>query len=604
MSAPKPWRSTSPSQLATFSDCRRKWWRVSVNGERPPSTAAAERGSKIHAELEAYLMHGAPLSDGTARAMSPFLPAAGSVPAHAVEVAFEWAPPGWPVPVRGRVDLVELDGAGAVVGITDHKTTASLNYAKSVQDLARDPQALLYSGAAFSGALDGVPAADEGAPLRFRLLYGTTRAPVSTREVSASFSASGVSHALERLGERASAQAATSEAAAWLDVEPSYSACDKYGGCPFLSDCRAAARPLPVYEASKVSSVDDWFASLAPAQTQAAAPAPLPSPSAPAPAVAPEAPATSAPGALSSEPSPSPEDEEREVREAVAFIFGPSEPAPVSSEPAPAPFEPAPSEPAPAPAVYAVNPPDGLPDGEEPPREERKRRAPRVSVGGEHRAASSLKVGELREALASAVAALSEPLRLAYEERAAARELKTTKAGLLERLELVEGLKSGAVLPSDHVEGAGGFDLFSAPVSSSPSEPVASAPVPVSSEPVASEPVTSEPAPVSSPSEPVASEPVALARVLLIDAHAAGAVEGEAVLAPLIAELSRAHGSPLALMDYARGWVLLGFEIERRGWSAVFGGASVVRFDSGSPIYRHASFSLMSQASLVVRGSR
>jgi hypothetical protein len=141
---------------------------------------------------------------------------------------------------------------------------------------------------------------------------------------------------------------------------------------------------------------------------------------------------------------------------------------------------------------------------------------------------------------------------------------------------------------------------------------VASAPAPVS-EPVpsapVSEPVPSAPAPVSAPvSVPSAPAPVtsapSLARVLLVDAHAVGAVEGEAVLAPLIAELGQAHGQPLALMDFARGWVLLGFEVERRGWAAVFHGASVVRFDSSSPVYRHASHALLAQASLVVRGSR
>jgi len=251
MSEVKKWRSTSPSQLSTFADCRRKWWRVSVNGERQPPTAAAERGSKIHAELEAYLMHGAPLSDGTARAMAQHLPFAGSVSEAAVEVAFTWRPDGWPVPIRGRVDLVDLARAGAgdvVVGITDHKTTGSLEHAKTERDLARDPQALLYSGAAFAGALEGVPAADSGSPLRFRLLYGTTRAPYQVREVTALMSSAGVSAGLDMLAERAHEQGSTAQAQAWADVEPSYSACEKYGGCPFMSRLRplrlSRLRPL------------------------------------------------------------------------------------------------------------------------------------------------------------------------------------------------------------------------------------------------------------------------------------------------------------------------------------------------------------------------
>jgi hypothetical protein len=571
----KAWGSTSPSQLSTFSDCARKWWRVSVNGERPPSTAAAERGSRIHEELERYLIDGAPLASGTARAIAQHLPFGGSVSAAAVEVAFTWAPPGWPVPIRGRVDLVELARGGEVVGITDHKTTSSLDYAKTERDLARDAQALLYSGAAYAGALDGVPAADEGEPLRFRLVYGTTRAPYTAREVSAYLSAGAVSTGLERLAEKAHAQASTATAPAWADVAPSYGSCDKYGGCPFLDDCRAAARPLPVYEGAKVSSADDWFASLAPASA-------APSSSTPAPA------------------TPAPTDEQASPAPALLAV------APVVEE-APA---------APPLGVYAINPPDGLPDGVEPPKEESKRPA-RVRVGGELRGVSSLKAGELKEVLAKEVSELSPSLRAAYEERAQAQGLKVTKAGLLERRELVASLKEGRVLPSDEVEGEGAFNLFSAPVevkAAAPVEVVAPAPVDVVApvEVVAPAPVDVvapveverlAPAPVEA-RRPVSTPAPSLARVLLIDAHASGAVEGEAALAPLIDELSRAHGSPLALMDYARGWTLLGFEIERRGWADVFGGASVVRFDSASPVYRHASFSLLRQASLVVRGSR
>jgi hypothetical protein len=595
MSELKKWGSTSPSQLSTFGDCKRKWWRVSVNGERQPPTAAAERGSKIHAELEAYLIKGEPLSDGTARAMAQLLPFAGHVPEHAVEVGFTWRPDGWPVPIRGRVDLVDLTRGGDVIGITDHKTTGSLDNAKSERDLARDPQALLYSGAAFAGALEGVPAADEGAPLRFRLVYGTTRAPYQVREVAAPMSSAGVSAGLEMLAERARDQAATSEAQAWADVEPSYSACDKYGGCPFLSDCRAAVA-RPVCEVKTLSSVDDWFASLS-APSEAVSPAP------------------------SEAVSPAPSE---------AVSPAPSEV--VSSAPSEV-VSPAPSEAvSPAPSVYAINPPDGLPDGAPLPDDEgaRKPKALKVKVGGELKAPSSLKVAELKAALSEGVAALSEGARAVYEAHAAAVE-GATRAATLERLEVLAKVEGGRLMARDEAPEVAPqeYDLFNAPVPSEPvaasSEPVApsSEPVAASSEPVAaapsepvagssepvaaapSEPVAAAPSePVAASSEPVAAAPSVASRVLLLDCMAAGAVEGEVLLAPLIAELSAAHREPLALMSYARGWVLLGLEIQRRGWAEVFGGAEVVRFDAGSPIYRHASFALLEQASLVVRGSR
>jgi hypothetical protein len=162
----KKWRGTSPSQISTFRDCARKWWRISVNGERQPSSPAAERGSRVHEQIEAYLEHGTQPTDGAALAMLPNLPEAGTVAGELIEVAFAYQPEGWPVPIRGRVDLLDPE-SGRII---DHKTTASLSYAKSAEMLPFDPQAIAYSAAALEGALgvdlgdppDGLPA---GAPV-------------------------------------------------------------------------------------------------------------------------------------------------------------------------------------------------------------------------------------------------------------------------------------------------------------------------------------------------------------------------------------------------------------------------------------------------------
>jgi len=273
--------------------------------------------------------------------------------------------------------------------------------------------------------------------------------------------------------------------------------------------------------------------------------------------------------------------------------------------------------------VYAINPPDGLPDGAPLPDDEgaRKPKALKVKVGGELKAPSSLKAAELKAALSEGVAALSEGARAVYEAHVAAVE-GSTRAATLERLEVLAKVEGGRLMARDEAPEVAPqeYDLFNAPVPSepvaglpsepvaAPSEPVAglpSEPVAASSQPVAapSETVAAPSEPVAAPSEPVAAPSVA-SRVLLVDCMAARAVEGEVLLAPLIAELSAANREPLALMSYARGWVLLGLEIQRRGWAEVFGGAEVVRFDASSPIYRHASFTLLEQASLVVRGSR
>ena len=542
----KPWRSTSPSQLSTFQDCARKWWRVSVNGERPPSTAAAERGSKIHEELENYLMHGREVSDGTARAMLSSLPPAGSVPSERVEVGFEWKPDGWPVPIRGRVDLVEAVG-GVELAITDHKTTASLQYAKSERDLKRDPQALVYSAAALQGALEGIEAG-RAERVRFRLLYGTTRPPYQVRSVARVFEGDELLEGVERLGERVNEQAQTSEAPAWVDVFPNYGSCDKFGGCPFLKDCRAAVA-APVVEVKKLSgeSVNDWLSALRRRASDSVEP---------------------------------------------VEVVEPVEPSAqeLSERYGPAPFE--------VGDQYAsINPPDGLPDGEPLPVEESAPKRRKIMIDG--KSLSSLKAGEAQEAVNLYEMSLSPELLAAYRE--AAQGLSSTLKDNRERLKLLDDFKSGRRVVDK--SSAAGFDLFSSPVDVVEPAPVdVVEPEAVAVEP---EPVAVEPVPVPPPSRDArAVVAPSVGRVLLVDCHASGAVDGEAALAPLIAEIGHANGVPVPLMDYARGWVLVAFEIERRGWAHVFGGASVVRFDSASPVYKHGSYTLLAQASFVVRGTR
>ncbi len=113
---------------------------MGVLGGGPPSSPAAERGTRVHEQIEQWLMNGVAPTDGTARAMLRHLPPGGSVsPAH-VEQSFDLTPPGWVARVRGRIDLIDPE----TNQIIDHKTTATLNYAKSEQDLATDTQAIIY----------------------------------------------------------------------------------------------------------------------------------------------------------------------------------------------------------------------------------------------------------------------------------------------------------------------------------------------------------------------------------------------------------------------------------------------------------------------------
>ena len=228
------WAATSPSQLSTFQDCKRKWWRISVNGERQPPTAAAERGSRVHEQLENYLMYGEQCTDGTALAMLEHLPSAGTVRKDFVEVAFS-AMFDFAVPIRGRVDLLEPPNM-----ITDHKTTSNLNFAKSESDLRTDSQAIIYTAAAMAGELGDIEFRDK---VTFRLVYGTTKGRTQTRVVQTTFERPYVIDQLGAYKQTIDDQLKTSDALDWEDVQPNYASCDKYGGCPFAQDCLKVSRP-------------------------------------------------------------------------------------------------------------------------------------------------------------------------------------------------------------------------------------------------------------------------------------------------------------------------------------------------------------------------
>ena len=51
----RDWKSVSPSQFNTFSDCKRQWWFQSVFGLQTPQRPSAALGEAVHDQLEAYV---------------------------------------------------------------------------------------------------------------------------------------------------------------------------------------------------------------------------------------------------------------------------------------------------------------------------------------------------------------------------------------------------------------------------------------------------------------------------------------------------------------------------------------------------------------------
>lgn len=325
----------SPSQIATWDLCQRKWAFVYIGKIRPPSNKSAALGDETHGVLEAYVRDGVPLpmtpsADGSptpgeiATQAVPHLPAT----VVAVEADFRIAvtpggtvigdgdveraeatcrywrqddPGTWPdgsplvvVALNGRIDLI---GAGPVV--IDYKTSGDPGrYAKSAEDLLTDPAAIAYAAAVELGT-------DSEGPTDLEWLYLRTKRPLGR--------AMPVRQRVE--GRRSLPLLAPSLAGIvnarlhWTtpeDAPGNVQACGAFGGCYFRDRCTIASRPSATFAAARhtianrTTEVDpmDLQAMLAAAQANnpgaftadapPAPPAPVPAPqAAPTPAAAP-----------------------------------------------------------------------------------------------------------------------------------------------------------------------------------------------------------------------------------------------------------------------------------------------------------------------------
>lgn len=144
----------SASQVDTFRQCPRKWFLHYVAGVKSPPGASQEFGTKIHAEIEGYLITGNfPGQDAAARTCAQAalknLPKPG--PDLLVEQEFvlplgTTAPGGEPQTMGGFVDLAHgrALGEGKFV-IRDHKTTKDYVWNKTEAELRHNTQAVTYA---------------------------------------------------------------------------------------------------------------------------------------------------------------------------------------------------------------------------------------------------------------------------------------------------------------------------------------------------------------------------------------------------------------------------------------------------------------------------
>lgn len=152
----------SASQVETYLLCRRKWAFAKIAKLRYPAKPSAALGSAVHEELERYLA-GEPL-DFSRDDQAGYIAASGvhllpepGAPGMNIEKPFDFSSVRTCFRWLGRKDIEiedtrifpedpENPGAelGGVPGVSDHKTTSGIGWAKKPEDLEFDVQANLY----------------------------------------------------------------------------------------------------------------------------------------------------------------------------------------------------------------------------------------------------------------------------------------------------------------------------------------------------------------------------------------------------------------------------------------------------------------------------
>ncbi len=240
-------RPVSPSQIATWYECQRKWaWRHIAKIVLPPHKSAAQ-GTDTHSQLEEYLGGGAldwsRPSAYFADSALPLLPPPLSKGMQ-LEHHFTFQSAGGYI-YHGYMDVVGPDssifpGISSLLAegnldlipfVSDHKTTSNFTYAKTEADLRTDPQGVIYAKAVFSM----YPSAMQADLI---WTYMATKGARKAKRVHLRVLRGDVEKEFERI-ELAAAEIAATHLASTnpLDLPATLSACGGYGGCPYRANC-------------------------------------------------------------------------------------------------------------------------------------------------------------------------------------------------------------------------------------------------------------------------------------------------------------------------------------------------------------------------------
>lgn len=278
----------SASQVETFRTCQRKWAFQKIDKLPSPQNAAAALGEEAHKHRENWLLRGTPPPADTragklALVGLEHLPPPGLAEVEKtlrVTTKLDTAT----VDVSGRIDFFltnnepqKVWGELGVPLIGDHKTTAGEQWMKTPEVLTGgDPQGAIYA----RYALEQTGAQEVDLLWAYMIKASSPRAA----QVRARMSKGQVDEQYGKVLQDASRMLAIVDQGVYAkDVEPTTTACEAFGGCPYRENC-ALTYDQKIGAIMAQGNLNDILklANVQPVQSVQSAPAALPIPTGPA----------------------------------------------------------------------------------------------------------------------------------------------------------------------------------------------------------------------------------------------------------------------------------------------------------------------------------
>ncbi len=226
-------RYTSVSAVKSIQTCPLKWWWEKVQKKSTPQTKAQKTGDELHAEWEAHLQSGAPLSPmafaGKSHQPTGELLSEVSI-ATVVDGAVVSSVTADDVPFVGYIDILHRPG------VIDIKSTSDPKWAKTPHELVTDPQMVGYAKYHWHHY-------NHSDEITIAHWYFKTRPPWKSWMVNVPITKAQADEAWAPITEavkllRAVAKVPLERVA---DVPANTKSCGAYGGCPHLGYCATGA---------------------------------------------------------------------------------------------------------------------------------------------------------------------------------------------------------------------------------------------------------------------------------------------------------------------------------------------------------------------------